>query len=391
MLSLPKSKSKIEKDIDDYVSANDFVAASEIYKDIKIKPIKEQMFLLEKSLSNKEQERIKALLQSAEKFGFEFVKTLYKQSINYDDEEIDFEKFDKIIEREWLIENLIPKGKITVFAGLGGSGKTTIALQWMLNMLLGINVANGIETKQIERAMIISAEEDKEEIVGKINSLLYKYFTIVTGKKYETLQTELDYRIKIITKHKILTTTIFEKVTTTEDYVVVNNYIEDFNPDLIIIDSLTSTNMVEIQKSSIAQSVMLLIEKLVRNRSCILLHHLAKDAINSKDIKDISIDQVLGSASLANKVRQVLLLHKNKLKVGKSNLLSFDAIANTYYSLEEIVDSKGVTINWGWKIRKIRVLRQHQQKQKMTRKEIIKQKQKQIQIQKQIKEDKNED
>jgi Sec-independent protein translocase protein TatA len=120
----------------------------------------------------------------------------------------------------------------------------------------------------------------------------------------------------------------------------------------VLIDSLTSTNLVEIQKSHIAQTVMLAIEELVENRSCILLNHLVKDAINADNINGLNIDKMLGSASLTNKVRQVLLIYKNSLKVAKSNLLSLKDVANTYYTLSEITTVLGQTIRWGREIRK---------------------------------------
>jgi hypothetical protein len=352
MLSLP-SKDKLEKDLDDYIAANNFVSASEVYKDIKIKKIKEKMIQLQKDLNEKEQYKINVVLNNAERLGFEFIKTLYKQSINYDDEEIDFENYDRIVEREWLIENLIPKNKITVFAGLGGSGKTTIMLQWILHSLLGQNLNDEIKVKQIERALILSAEEDKEEIIGKINSILYEYFAVFDDKKYKQLQQQLKNRIKIITEHKIITQQDFGKPEKSEDFYVIKSYIDSFNPDLILIDSLTSTNLVELQKSHIAQAVMLSIEELVENRSCILLNHLTKDSINADDISKLNIDKMLGSASLTNKVRQVLLIYKDKLKVAKSNLLPLKDVANTYYNtLSEITTILGQTIRWGREIKK---------------------------------------
>jgi len=356
MLSLPKSKSKIEKDLDDYIAANDYVSASEIYKDIKIKPIKEQMFLLEKSLSNKEQERIKTVIKNAEKSGFEFIKTLYKQSINNDDEEIDLENYDRIVERNWLIQDLIPEGKITVFAGLGGSGKTTIMLQWILNALLGQDLNDEIKVKQIERVLILSAEEDKNEIIGKINSILYEYFAIFDDKKYKQLQQQLKNRVKIITEHKIITQQDFGKPEKSQDYDIIKNYIDSFNPDIVLIDSLTSTNLVELQKSHIAQTVMLAIEELVENRSCILLNHLTKDSINADDVNELNIDKILGSASLTNKVRQVLLIYKDSLKVAKSNLLSLQDVTNIYYTLFDVVNVYGQTIRWGRGIKKQQLL-----------------------------------
>jgi len=352
MLSLPNSNNKTEKDLDDYIAANDFVSASEIYKDIKIKKIKEQIFFIEKNLSNKEQERIKTIMNNAEKVGFKFVKTLYEESIDDDDEIVHLKKYSKTVSREWLIENLIPKSQITIFAGLGGSGKTTIMLQWMLHSLLGRNLSDEIKVQQTEKALIISAEENRDEIASKINNILFEYFAVFDDVKYDRLQDELDNRIKIITKHKILTQQDFGKPTKSEDFYVIKSYIDSFNPNLILIDSLTSTNLVELQKSHIAQAVMLSIEELVENRSCILLNHLTKDAINADNINDLNVDKMLGSASLTNKVRQVLLIYKNSLKVAKSNLLSLQDATNTYYMLEEVVNVYGQTIRWGRGIRK---------------------------------------
>ena len=355
MLSLhnkSKDKNKIIKDLDDYISANDFVTAIEIYKDIKIKKIKEQLIMIEKNLNIKEQERIKSLLESAEKFNFEFVKTLYKENIDDDDEIVHLKKYSKTVNREWLIENLIPKSQITIFAGLGGSGKTTIMLQWMLHSLLGRNLSDEIKVQQIEKALIISAEENRDEIASKINNILFEYFAVFDDVKYDRLQDELDNRIKIITKHKILTQQDFGKPTKSENFYIIKNYIDSFNPDLVLIDSLTSTNIVELQKSHIAQSVMIAIEELVENRSCILLNHLTKDAINADNITEINIDKMLGSASLTNKVRQVLLIYKDSLKVAKSNLLSLQDITNTYYKLFEVINVTGKMIRWGRNIKK---------------------------------------
>jgi RecA-family ATPase len=354
MLSLPNNnnKDKLVKDLDDYIAANDFVSASEIYKDIKIKKIKEQIFFLEKSLNIKEKERIKTVMNNAEKAGFEFVKTLYKENIDDDDEIVHLKKYSKTVSREWLIENLIPKSQITIFAGLGGSGKTTIMLQWILNALLGQDLNDEIKVQQIEKALIISAEENRDEIASKINNILFEYFAVFDDVKYDKLQDELDNRIKIITKHKILTQQDFGKPAKSENFYVIKNYIDSFNPDLVLIDSLTSTNLVELQKSHIAQAVMIAIEELVENRSCILLNHLTKDAINADNITEINIDKMLGSASLTNKVRQVLLIYKDSLKVAKSNLLSLQDITNTYYKLFEVINVTGKMIRWGRNIKK---------------------------------------
>jgi hypothetical protein len=97
---------------------------------------------------------------------------------------------------------------------------------------------------------------------------------------------------------------------------------------------------------------MLAIEELVENRSCILLNHLTKDSINADDISKLNIDKILGSASLTNKVRQVLLIYKDSLKVAKSNLLSLQDVTNIYYTLFDVVNVYGQTIRWGRGIKK---------------------------------------
>ncbi len=343
------------KDIDDCLAQNDFPDADFIYKNSRIFSIKEMLPILKFRLEQKEQEQTQHILDKAVKEGFNLIIQALGKNIDNDSIPVNLANYPNKPNREWLINGLIAKNKINIFAGLGGSGKTTLTLQWILHLLLGIQYCD-IPVQQIRKAMIISAEEDREEIAGKINSLLNDYFAELTGKKFDFLQELLKDRISIITNHTTFTEQEFSKVITTKDFEITKSYVSVFNPDLILIDSLSSTNRVEIQKSHLIQAVLDEIRKLTGERSVIYLAHMAKDTVNAENIFGVNADKILGSASLTNKVRQVLLIFKNQMKVAKSNLLPINDIEKYYYELEQATNNNGEPIIWGRNIRKVQAL-----------------------------------
>lgn len=73
-------------------------------------------------------------------------------------------------ERKWIVENLIPENVVTLLAGDGGTGKSTLALQ------LGIAAATGTpwvgnEVQRV-RTLILSAEDDLDEMHFRCEKIL---------------------------------------------------------------------------------------------------------------------------------------------------------------------------------------------------------------------------
>ncbi|WP_406736437.1 AAA family ATPase [Thioclava sp. GXIMD4215] len=73
-------------------------------------------------------------------------------------------------ERNWLVENLIPSGTVTLLSGDGGTGKSLVALQLAVACATGTKwLGRGCSTG---RAMFLSAEDDEDELHRRLADIV---------------------------------------------------------------------------------------------------------------------------------------------------------------------------------------------------------------------------
>lgn len=100
--------------------------------------------------------------------------------------------FDEVEEKEteWIIDNLIPKGEITIIFGDGGVGKGTIAYNIISALSNGNNCffeQNGVNRKPL-KVLILSSEDDIERVIKPklcaSNANMKNTVTIKSDSKY---------------------------------------------------------------------------------------------------------------------------------------------------------------------------------------------------------------
>lgn len=74
------------------------------------------------------------------------------------------------VTREWAIERFAPVGKVTVFAGPGGQGKSYLMLHLLTHAAMGLSWG-GFEVKEPVRSLYVSYEDDQQELHGRVHGL----------------------------------------------------------------------------------------------------------------------------------------------------------------------------------------------------------------------------
>lgn len=231
----------------------------------------------------------------------------YKKAADYveslhiakeEDEKIKVMDFKSLMDYEvepvkWLIEDQIPKGEVGLLAGKRGEGKTWLALKQSLGLAAGKNVF-GDEVSEKRKVMIID-EESGENVLANRLQLLAK----ADGIKSE----QLDLISVSFTGLKL-------------DQVGSNKHsqfeeiVEQFKPDLIIVDCLQRVCGFDIDKENA------LISELFTNTvrpmmntygmSWLFIHHLRKSQNGSQSSFSDPLDEIRGGSELVNYCRYVL-------------------------------------------------------------------------------------
>lgn len=74
------------------------------------------------------------------------------------------------VQREWAIEKFAPVGKVTVFAGPGGQGKSYLMLHLLTHAAMGLSWG-GFDVKEPVRSLYVSYEDDQQELHGRVHGL----------------------------------------------------------------------------------------------------------------------------------------------------------------------------------------------------------------------------
>ena len=172
---------------------------------------------------------------------------------------------------DWLISELLPKGETVVLAALAKTGKTQLATEIAYSVLAGeplfgeMPVAKG-------RVLLVSSDESANTTKRRLKA---RGFDLLNNLGDMRILTHLDIN----------------------DTSSLEQELEDFRPDLVIIDSLTSItsgSTISEKEAEFAKPIYKLKNLLATyGASGILIHHCNKD----KDAK--GINKISGSARIA--------------------------------------------------------------------------------------------
>ena len=170
----------------------------------------------------------------------------------------------------WVIPGILPKGETVLLAALAKTGKTLLATDIAYAVLSGDRVIG--ETPGVKgRVLLVSSDESANSTSRRLRA---RGFDLLAESKNLRVMTHLDIG----------------------DLSPLEQELEDFRPQLVIIDSLTSITRdcgISEKDAEFAKPIYKLKEMLSRYGAAgILIHHLNKD----KEAK--GINKVSGSARI---------------------------------------------------------------------------------------------
>ncbi len=217
---------------------------------------------------------------------------LYKDMINFEPPK-----------QEWIIENQIPVGEIGLLVGKRGERKTFIALYQAVCIASGLTCFNDNIPKK-RKVLYIDEEAGIYELVRRIKSIT---------KGLEIEKEPLD--ICIISQEGLMIDLQEDSeninVRRLEKMNGFNNLLEEFKPDLIIVDCLQRCLSFNVDKENEKMSAVFtgIIRQISNKYSCswLFIHHLRKSLSNYKAEPDDMLDEVRGASEIVNFSRFVLM------------------------------------------------------------------------------------
>lgn len=225
----------------------------------------------------------------------------------YSDEELD----NYIPEAQsWLIENQIPKSEIGLLVGKRGEKKTWVALRQALGVASGVDTF-GDKVCEPKKVLIIDEESGKNTISLRRNLL----------KNGMGIDKPLNIKFFSFEGLKL-------DRTDTEKFSLFKDFIDEFKPDLIIVDCLARVVSFEIDKDN--ASINELFTSVIRpftklyGMTWLFIHHLRKSQEN-KPISD-NLDEVRGGSELVNYCRFVLMCQTPKYQNNGVEMVVFKVL-----------------------------------------------------------------
>ena len=210
---------------------------------------------------------------------------------------------------DWILDQLLPMGAIGLVTGYPGTGKTQLCLQMAATLALGedrfLRWKNVAGTKKV---MFMSLE------MGRPSMHL---FSSTIAEHYSNRET-LNRNFLMAPFGEAL------PLDTEPGQAFLNNLLDEFQPDVIFIDSLQMIVSKEMT-DELAVKAMFKYLKEVRNRfrcAMVIVHHNRKRANEAQKKSEPDISDVYGSTFIAAEVDFVLSLRKTETK----NLLELDTL-----------------------------------------------------------------
>lgn len=201
--------------------------------------------------------------------------------------------------REWAVEDLIPTKAVCLFSGDGGSGKSTLALQLACTTVLG-KPWLGHQTRQ-GKVAYVSCEDDLAELHIRLAA-------ICDGEGWDMADLDgLELFDRVGRESFILERGegFGAPWDDTTYWVSFSNWLRDFGPALVVLDSLYDFFSANQLDQSAARQFMGRLNELAHDVACaiLVLSHPSQSGMTSGEGSS-------GSVAFRNKARAMLYLEK---------------------------------------------------------------------------------
>lgn len=229
--------------------------------------------------------------------------------------------------RKWCIEGLLYEGQISILAGVGGCGKSFLALKITHDLARGIAplTIGGTTTQDAKSVLFITAEDDIAELGGRLK--------IVEKLNKEEIK-KSSRIISLTDKKECYLVDNMGKIT--NFYNTLHALIKRDSIELLILDPLAvigglSDENNNVEANLFMQALKELIASTGNRLSIVLIHHMKKKDNNNKNASNA--DDIRGASGLVNGVRLAIILEYKKglnapyipyssIRITKSNSLT---------------------------------------------------------------------
>jgi RecA-family ATPase len=196
-------------------------------------------------------------------------------------EKVIYQSNDAELDRKyesWILEPLIPFKAITILDGLGGSGKSWFALDLSYTISLGFDYLGKYPVKRSGTVLYVTAEEIPEEFVRRVDLVTASYGDNENFYWISTLHEAFSYGAALLQK-------VAWSITKTETARVLEYFISEIKPILVVLDSMVNFYGLNENDSSEASVFYEMLKEWIKTYNCsfLLLHHQNKESMKSEE------------------------------------------------------------------------------------------------------------
>jgi len=208
----------------------------------------------------------------------------------------------------WILEPLIPYRSITILDGLGGSGKSWLALDLSYSISLGLSFLEMFPVRRVGAVLYLTAEEAKEVFVQRLD-MIRKHYPKNENFTWISL---LDENIEI---SPYICKKVRGEQIKTAMAEVLEWLIDEIKPVVVVLDSLINFFGLDENDSEDAMYFYDILKSMMRKyeTSFMLLHHQNKEGMRAQADDTISFR---GSGVLREQARSRIIYKGIKIDEG---------------------------------------------------------------------------
>lgn len=201
-----------------------------------------------------------------------------------------------IPKRPWIVPGYIMRGSVTVLAGAGSAGKSSLVKGWMIAAAFGLTYGR-FRIPVPLKVLSYNTEDDLDEERRRISA---------TCRQFDRSPTEIPETMRIIGPDQIGTLITRDPVSgycvPTRAMVEIEAILEEFRPDILILDPLVELHNAEENDNTGLRAVVAYFRALAQRfqMGVVILHHTRKGATTPGDP-----DAVRGASAVVGAARVV--------------------------------------------------------------------------------------
>jgi hypothetical protein len=220
------------------------------------------------------------------------------------------------VQREWAIEKFAPVGKVTVFAGPGGQGKSYLMLHVLTHAAMGISWG-GFDVAGPVRSLYVSYEDDQQELHGRVHGLARALKQVDDGTLDMLNDVDGSIRKNLFvyaaedTAASWLLLTKPDRFAPAERTARVEwlvNALRSRGVRMLVLDPAVYIHQLEENNIADMAALMQTLSYVAKHADCavVVLHHMSK-AASWVSLDEINQGGLRGASSLADNARSVAI------------------------------------------------------------------------------------